>query len=74
MNAVSKVGAICYIKETERGTISDSPFVIMVPREFFSQEEDVDSLSPGSKIDVIIEASRIKYRSEAIQVVAKPVV
>ena len=74
VNAISKVGAICYIKETEHGTISDSPFVIMVPREFFPQEEDVDSLSPGSKIDVIIEASRIKYRSEAIQVIAKPVV
>lgn len=72
VNAVSKVGAICYIKEKEHDTINDSPFVIMVPREFFSQEDDVDALSSGSKINVIVEAARVKYRSESIQLVARP--
>ena len=72
VNAVSKVGAICYIKEKEHDTINDSPFVIMVPREFFSQEDDVDALSPGSKLNVIVEAATVKYRSESIQLVARP--
>ena len=72
VNAISKVGAICYIKEKEHDTINDSPFVIMVPREFFSQEDDVDALSPGSKLNVIVEAARVKYRSESIQLVARP--
>ena len=49
-----------------------NPFVIMVPREFFSQEDDVDALSPGSKLNVIVEAARVKYRSESIQLVARP--
>ena len=72
VNAVSKVGAICYIKEKEHDTINDSPFVIMVPREFFSQEDDVDALSPGSKLIFIVEAARVKFRSESIQLVASP--
>ena len=47
VNAISKVGAICYIKESEHDTISDSPFVVMV-RGNVSRRR-CRSPSPGSK-------------------------
>ena len=73
INAVSKVGVIGFIKDKEEHTMSDSPFVIMVPKEYFESDEVIESLVIGSRIDVVIEAFRVKYLSNQIQVVAKPV-
>ena len=72
IESVSKMGFIAYIKFSDQDTIKDSPFVVIVPKEYF-EEETYNKYKQGDDLKVIVEASRIKYMSKNIQIVAKPV-
>ena len=75
INNINKMGVLGYIKLSESDTSKDSPLIIMIPKEYFVDEtiRNIDDLTIGQKIDVVVIGSRIKYRSENIQVIAKPV-
>jgi len=71
---VNKMGVVAYIKLTDGDSSEDSPMVIMIPREYFEQSiYNFDDINVGQKLNVIVVGSRIKYRSEKVQIIAKPV-
>jgi hypothetical protein len=81
VNSITKMGIIGYLKGVDGGeggegdgehTIDTSPFIVIVPREYFP-DESIDSYSVNDSLVVQIEDSRIKYMSRNIQIVAKPV-
>jgi len=75
INNINKMGVLGYIKLSESDTSKDSPLIIMIPKEYFNEEtaRNFSDLTIGQKIDVVVVGSRIKYRSDNIQVIAKPV-
>lgn len=72
VNSITKMGIVGYLKDKEEDTIETSPFIVIVPREYFN-EEDIDDISVNDKLKVEIIDSRIKYMSKNIQIVAKPI-
>tara|TARA_Y100000389_G_scaffold95909_1_gene92562 strand:+ start:7337 stop:7840 length:504 start_codon:yes stop_codon:yes gene_type:complete len=68
----NKMGLIGYIKSSDSDTIKDSPFIIIIPREYF-EDDIIDGIKENDKIDVVIENYRTKYLGKQIQIVAKPV-
>ena len=47
--------------------------VIMIPKEYFDMSIlNIDDINVGQKINIVVVGSRIKYRSEKIQIIAKP--
>ena len=70
VNSNNKMGLIGYIKKKEDDTIDDSPFIIIIPKEYF---DDISKVSVNDIIKVEIEAYRTKYKTKQIQVVAKPI-
>jgi len=69
----NKMGLIGFIKNKETDSIEDSPFIIIIPREYFSDESDIDDININDKINVEVDNFRTKYLSNQIQVVAKPI-
>ena len=69
----NKMGLIGFIKNKETDLMKDSPFVIIIPREYFSDESDIDDINVNDKINVEVDNFRTKYLSNQIQIVAKPV-
>ena len=72
VNSITKMGIVGYLKDKEEETIESSPFIVIVPREYFN-EGDIDDISVNDKLKVEIIDSRIKYMSKNIQIVAKPI-
>jgi len=72
INSITKLGIIGFLKDNVDDTIDTSPFVVIVPREYF-KDDTVDGYEINSELNVKIEDSRIKYTSKNIQIVAKPV-
>jgi|TARA_B110000967_G_C18840755_1_gene539237 DNA-directed RNA polymerase subunit E'/Rpb7 len=72
VNSLTKMGIIGYLKDKDDDTIENSPFIVIVPREYF-KDGSIDEYDTNSKLKVEIVDSRIKYMSKNIQVVAKPV-
>lgn len=72
INSITKMGIIGFLKDTDEDTIENSPFIVIVPKEYFV-DDNVDDYEVNSKLTVQIEDSRIKYMSKNIQIVAKPV-
>ena len=72
VNSITKMGIIGYLKDKEDDTIETSPFIIIIPREFF-MDDSIDNYSTNDTIRIQIEDSRVKYMSKNIQIVAKPV-
>jgi len=71
---VNKMGVVAYIKLSDGDSSEDSPMIIMVPREYFEKSiYNVDDINVGQKLNVIVVGSRIKYRSEKVQIIARPV-
>ena len=64
------MGLIGYIKTNEDDTINDSPYIIIIPKEYF--EEDTSGIKINDTIKVSIINFRVKYMSKQIQIVAKP--
>lgn len=71
---VNKMGVVAYIKLSDGDSSDDSPMIIMIPREYFEKSiYNVDDINVGQKLNVIVVGSRIKYRSEKVQIIARPV-
>ena len=69
VNSNNKMGLIGYIKMKDDDTIKDSPFIIIIPSEYF---DDISKVKVGDEIEVTIENYRTKYQTKQIQVVGKP--
>ena len=70
---VNKMGVVAYIKLNDGDSSDDSPMVIMIPKEYFDMSIlNIDDINVGQKINIVVVGSRIKYRSEKIQIIAKP--
>jgi hypothetical protein len=71
---INKAGALGYIKIKETDTSENSPLVIMIPKEYFTEEsvKQFNDLTIGQKLDIVIIGTRIKYNSKNIQIIAKP--
>lgn len=73
INSNNRMGLIGFIKHNDEDTITDSPFIIIIPSEYYEDKDKLSSIKEGDTIDVTIEKTRTKYLSKQIQVVAKPV-
>jgi DNA-directed RNA polymerase subunit E'/Rpb7 len=74
ISSINKLGIIGYIRLNEGDTSEESPMLIMVPKEYFSDStRNFDDLTVGQKMDVITIGVRSKFNSSNIQVIAKPV-
>ncbi len=74
ISSINKLGIIGYIRLNEGDTSEESPMLIMVPKEYFSDStRNFDDLTVGQKMDVITIGVRSKFNSNTIQVVARPV-
>jgi DNA-directed RNA polymerase subunit E'/Rpb7 len=76
INNKNKLGIISYIKLgiQEKETFEESPLIIIIPNEYIIQSSlNIDDIFIGQKIKVYILGCRIKYNSDKIQVIAKPI-
>jgi len=64
---ITKMGVIGYLFSGDY-TIETSPIIFIIPNEYI---EDTESLSKDKNIKVEVLQSRIKYKSQQIQVVGK---
>ena len=72
---INKMGVIAYIKINEKKmtTPEDSPLIIMIPNEYFEgSSKNIDDLTIGQSIQIKVIGYRIKYQSDKIQVIARP--
>jgi hypothetical protein len=75
VNNINKMGIISYIKlgKKENETIDESPLIIILPKEYFSEKDIIfEDIKINEKLSIIVIGSRIKYDSDKIQVVGKP--
>lgn len=73
INSINKLGVIGYIRLNEGDTSEESPMLIMVPKEYFSESSrNFDDLTVGQKMDVVTVGVRSKFNSNNIQVIARP--
>ena len=69
---INKMGVVSYIKLSEGDSSEESPIVIMIPKDYFdSSIYNVDDINVGQQLNIVVVGSRIKYRSEKIQIIAK---
>tara|TARA_Y100000996_G_scaffold413704_1_gene402597 strand:- start:1134 stop:1643 length:510 start_codon:yes stop_codon:yes gene_type:complete len=68
----NKMGIVAYIKLSEGDSSDESPIVIMVPKEYFDMSiYNFEDINVGQKLNLVVVGTRIKYRSEKIQIIAK---
>jgi DNA-directed RNA polymerase subunit E'/Rpb7 len=72
VDSITKMGIVGYIQLSENDTIKESPFIVIAPKEFFT-DEMFESVKVNGILKVEIEAFRVKYRASQIQLVVKPV-
>ena len=68
INSVTKMGAVAYIKYNNITEFKDSPLLIIIPKTY---SPEADNLEVNKKFKIKILATRLKYRSNQIHVVAK---
>ena len=76
IDSITRMGVIAYLnyKEKEDSEIKDSPLLIIIPQEYFTEELKTGDLTIGQKIKARVLDARVKYMSKQIQVVGEPVV
>jgi hypothetical protein len=74
VDSVNKMGAIAFVKYDDITTLQESPLIIILPNEYFNDSTyQLNDMNKGHKMKIEIVAVRIKFMSEQIHVVAKPV-
>ncbi len=68
INSVSKMGAVAYIKYNNLSTFKESPLLIIIPKIYY---ENIDTIEINKKYKIEIVATRLKYKSQQIHIVAK---
>jgi DNA-directed RNA polymerase subunit E'/Rpb7 len=66
----NKLGIIGIIKYKPTDNATDSPFIIIIPKEYIEDEKIFNRIHINDSIQVQIKSSRIKYSSKQIQIVA----
>lgn len=74
IKSITKMGIIAYATMDGKYEMTNSPYIIIVPKESFTDEDKINSLTVGDELDIIISAFRVKHLSDNIQVVGQPVV
>tara|TARA_Y100000389_G_C17247028_1_gene406120 strand:+ start:274 stop:780 length:507 start_codon:yes stop_codon:yes gene_type:complete len=72
INSNNRMGLIGFIKNKDEDTIEDSPFIIIIPGEYYDDKEELSKIKEGDTLNVTIVKTRTKYLSKQIQAVAKP--
>ena len=74
IDSITRMGIIAYLnyKEKEDSKIKDSPLLIIIPKEYFTDENLTTDLTIGQKIKVKVLDTRVKYMSKQIQVIGEP--
>lgn len=75
VNNINKMGVLSHVRLNKKDVENheDSPMIIMLPKEYFDEStRNIDDLTVGQKIDIMVVGCRIKYGSDKIQVIAKP--
>jgi len=73
INNINKMGIISYFKIKDSDTHESSPLIIMIPKEYMEESIlNIEDLHIGQKLKVVVIGSRIKFRSDKIQIIAKP--
>ena len=72
---INKMGIIAYIKfkdiisgNKDNNTLQESPLIIIIP---YQTVENIDEMNIGKKIKVKINAIRIKFNADKIQIVGE---
>ncbi len=74
INNINKMGAIGYIKLNDSQTMDDSPLIIMIPAEYFENTSyNIDDINVNQKLTIQVIGSRLKFNSDKIQIIGKPV-
>tara|TARA_B100000674_G_scaffold333150_1_gene278234 strand:+ start:9910 stop:10419 length:510 start_codon:yes stop_codon:yes gene_type:complete len=70
---ISKMGILAFIKDgIKYNTINDSPLLIIIPLPILqNQDLSIDNYSKGDNINILVEAVRVKYNNNQIQVIGK---
>tara|TARA_A100001015_G_scaffold320741_2_gene448283 strand:+ start:1144 stop:1644 length:501 start_codon:yes stop_codon:yes gene_type:complete len=69
VDTINKFGIIAYLKLSDGDTLKESPFIIIIPKEYIPDDE-YNKININEKLSVRIKSFRIKYNSSHIQVVA----
>ena len=74
IDSITRMGIIAYLnyKEKEDSKIKDSPLLIIIPKEYFTDDNRITDYTIGQKIKVSVLDFRIKYMSKQIQIIGKP--
>lgn len=64
---ITKMGLLCYLKLEGVENISESPLIIIIPKDYC----DIEKYKNGEKINAEVVDLRIKYMSRQIQLIAK---
>jgi len=70
VDTINKLGVIAYIKLHDDDNMKESPFIIIIPKEYIDDEETYKSISVNDKITIQLKSFRIKYLAKQIQIVA----
>ena len=75
VNNINKMGIIAFIKLGKKDveTINDSPLMIIIPKEYIEESlYNINDIMNGQKMKIIVIGVRTKYKSDKIQIVARP--
>ena len=68
INSVTKIGAVAFIKHGAQVDFRESPLLIIIPKVY---SPSADTLEENKRFKVEVVATRLKYKSAQIHVVAK---
>jgi len=67
IGSITKMGLICYTEFEGSTSVTDTPLLIIIPREYCNLEK----LKVDDKIEIITVDLRIKFMSPQIQLIGK---
>ena len=73
VNNINKMGVVSYLKLKDDDTSENSPMIVIIPKEYFDNSiYNIGDINVGQKIKVSIVDSRVKYNSDKIQAIGRP--
>ena len=72
VNSKTDMGIVGYLLDENIKSIDESPYLAIIPKEYFSDDK-INDISIDDTITVEIEVFRIRYNSDKIHIVGRPV-
>ena len=72
---INKMGIIAYIRlgKKENEKLEDSPLIIIIPKEYIDESQyNINDIMNGQKLTIQVIGERTKYKTDKIQIVARP--